>query len=87
MNYYAEREYTSDVIDTGMASQVVPWAKTIREVNVKHFLLGTDYGVRSDPTPVEGMRMIVSCLLHLDFTPEEIHTMISVNPARLLGLI
>ncbi|MET0896543.1 MAG: hypothetical protein ABWY45_01390 [Mycobacterium sp.] len=41
----------------------------------EHSGLGTDYGIRSGPTPRGGMRMLISSLLDLDFTADEIHTM------------
>jgi hypothetical protein len=85
-NYYVEQEYIPDVIDMSRAGDGIGWAKQIREVGLKHFILASDYGVRTEVSQVDGMRILCSFLLELDFTPEEIHTMISVNPARLLGL-
>ena len=88
-NYYIEREYADEI--AGIANNpefagIRPWARQIREVGVEHFVLGTDYGIRSAPSPVEGMRLIISSLLDLEFTPEEIHRMVKINPARLLGI-
>jgi hypothetical protein len=88
-NYYIEREYADEI--AGIAnhpefSGIVPWASQIREIGTEHFILATDYGIRSAPAPVEGIRLLVSSLLDLEFVPEEIHRMIKVNPARLLGL-
>ncbi len=89
-NYYVEREWADEI--AGIASTpelsggVVPWAKQIREIGVEHFVLGTDYGIRSGPTPIEGMRTLISTLLDLEFTSEEIHTMTKWNAERLLDL-
>jgi hypothetical protein len=87
-NYYVEREYMSDVFPSTarFAGQVMAWANEIREVGIEHFILATDYGLRTAPAPVEGMRLLISCLLELDFSTTEIQTMISANPARLLGI-
>lgn len=63
---------------------VVPWARQLREIGLKSIVLGTDYGIRSAPAPVEGMRLLISTLLDLEFTVDEIAT--KRNPARLLGL-
>ncbi|MGW2661788.1 DUF6282 family protein [Nocardia tengchongensis] len=88
-NYYVEREWADEIAGIANApeySGIVPWAKQIREVGVEHFILGTDYGIGSQPTPAEGMRMLISSLLDLEFTAAEIQTMIRDNPARLLDL-
>jgi hypothetical protein len=88
-NYYVEREWADEIAGIANApefSGVMPWARQIREIGVEHFILGTDYGIRSGPTPVEGMRTLISTLLDLDFTVDEINTMIKTNPARLLDL-
>jgi len=88
-NYYIEREWADEI--AGIAnnpefSGIRPWAKQIREIGVEHFILATDYGIRSAPAPAEGMRLLISSLLDLEFAPEEIHRMVKVNPARLLDL-
>lgn len=88
-NYYAERELADEIAGIANApefSGFVPWANQIREVGIEHFILGTDYGIRSGPTPIEGMRTLISSLLDLEFKPEEIHTMVRANPDRLLDL-
>ncbi|GAA3085556.1 hypothetical protein JOF29_002906 [Kribbella aluminosa] len=88
-NYYVEREWADEIAGIANApefSGVMPWARQIREIGVEHFVLGTDYGIRSGPTPVEGMRTLISSLLDLDFSVDEINTMIKTNPARLLDL-
>jgi hypothetical protein len=88
-NYYVEREWADEIAGIANSPEffgIVPWAKQIREIGIEHFVLGTDYGIRSGPTPVEGMRTLISSLLDLEFTPEEIHTMVKTNPERLLDL-
>jgi hypothetical protein len=88
-NYYVEREWADEIAGIANSpefSGVVPWARQIREIGIEHFVLGTDYGIRSGPTPVEGMRTLISTLLDLEFTPDEIHTMVKANPERLLDI-
>ncbi|MFB6960998.1 DUF6282 family protein [Streptomyces sp. NPDC056309] len=88
-NYYVEREWADEIAGIANSpefSGIMPWAKQIREVGIEHFILGTDYGIRSGPTPVEGMRTLISSLLDLEFKPEEITTMVKDNPAQLLGI-
>jgi hypothetical protein len=88
-NYYIEREYADEIAGIANAPQfngVVPWAQKLKEIGLENIVIGTDYGIRSSPAPVEGMRLIASTLLDLEFTVEEIETLIKRNPARLLGL-
>ncbi|KAA5827052.1 DUF6282 family protein [Saccharopolyspora hirsuta] len=88
-NYYVEREWADEIAGIANSpefSGVVPWARQIREIGIEHFVLGTDYGIRSGPTPLEGMRTLISTLLDLEFTPEEIHVLVKGNPEKLLGL-
>ncbi|MGW5649553.1 DUF6282 family protein [Saccharopolyspora sp. NPDC003752] len=88
-NYYVEREWADEIAGIANSpefSGIVPWAKQIREIGIEHFIIGTDYGIRSGPTPAEGMRTLISSLLDLEFTPEEIHTLVKGNPEKLLDL-
>jgi hypothetical protein len=88
-NYYVEREWADEIAGIANSpefSGIVPWASQIREIGIEHFILGTDYGIRSGPTPVEGMRTLISSLLDLEFTPEQINRMVKDNPGRLLDL-
>ncbi|AJE48821.1 DUF6282 family protein [Celeribacter indicus] len=88
-NYYVEPEWADEI--AGIASEpafdgFVGWAKQIREIGVEHFVVGTDYGIRSAPAPVEGMRLLASSLLDLGFPVQDIRRLIRDNPERLLGL-
>jgi hypothetical protein len=88
-NYYVEREWADQIAGIANApaySGIVPWAEQIRAIGVDNFVLGTDYGIGSGPTPVEGMRLLVSSLLDTGFDVDDIETMVKRNPARLLGL-
>lgn len=87
-HYYVEREYIS--IDEGMheapTGGVKRVAEQIQEVGAEHCILGTDFGVYTLPSPVEGLREFVACLLDLGIPPADIRAMIKTNPERLLGL-
>jgi hypothetical protein len=88
-NYYVEREWADEIAGIANAPQfqgVGQWARQLREIGLDNVVLGTDYGIRSSPSPVEGMRLMISTLLDLEFSVEEIDRVFKVNPARLLGL-
>lgn len=87
-HYYVERDYVS--IDEGMAEGpgggIRTVAEQIRELGAEHCIIATDLGVYTLPEPVEGLREFIACLLDLGITPDTIHTLVSANPARLLGM-
>jgi hypothetical protein len=88
-NYYIEREYADEIAGIANAPRfagVVPWARQLREIGLDQIVLATDYGIGSAPAPVEGMRLLISTLLDLEFEASEIALMTKRNPARLLGL-
>ncbi|MBA7536739.1 hypothetical protein ES705_29003 [subsurface metagenome] len=88
-HYYVEEEYRAinregkkGKTDTGVPGV----AAEIRKFGAEHFIIGTDFGVYTLPTPVEGMREFIACLLDMGCSEEEIRTVSSTNPGRLLGL-
>ena len=87
-HYYVEKEYVS--IDEGMPggtkAGVDTVAQQVQELGAQHFILSSDLGVYTLPTPVEGMREFVACMLDLGVVPDDIRTMIVSNPMRLLGI-
>ncbi|MFT5144862.1 MAG: hypothetical protein ACI80V_000908 [Rhodothermales bacterium] len=87
-HYYVERKYMS--IDEGMedapSGGVKKVSEQIRELGAHRCILGSDFGVYTLPTPVEGFREFVACMLDLGISPEDIRTMIKTNPEKLLGL-
>lgn len=87
-HYYVEKEYIS--IDEGMPggtkAGVHTVARQVREFGPEHFILATDFGVYTLPTPVEGLREFIACMLDLGIPAADIETMVQHNPARLLGL-
>ncbi len=87
-HYYVEREYMS--IDEGMETApdggVKKIAEQIRELGAQHCILATDFGVYTLPSPVEGLREFIACMLDLGISEEDLRTMIKTNPERLLDL-
>jgi hypothetical protein len=87
-HYYVEREYMS--IDEGMDEApdggVKKVAEQIDALGAERCIFGTDFGVYTLPSPVEGLRCFVACLLDLGIAPAAIRTMIDANPRKLLGL-
>jgi hypothetical protein len=87
-HYYVEPEWR--VLDEGLPGHISGGVKMIadqiQEVGPEHFILGTDFGVYTLPTPVEGMREFIACMLDLEFSEDDVRMMTSTNPAQLLGL-
>lgn len=88
-HYYVEREYAS--IDEGMSGEasggVKRVAEQINEIGAEHCIISTDFGVYTLPTPVEGLREFIACLLDLGVTADDISLMVKENPERLLGIV
>lgn len=87
-HYYVEREYAS--IDEGMSGEVSGGVKhvaeQITELGSENCIICTDFGVYTLPTPVEGLREFIACLLDLGISPEGITEMVKSNPEQLLGI-
>ena len=87
-HYYVEREYIS--IDEGMddapSGGVRLVAEQIDALGAEHCILSSDFGVYTLPTPVEGMRSFIACMLDLGLDRDAIERLVRTNPARLLGL-
>ncbi len=87
-HYYVEKEYIS--IDEGMPGGtkvgVHTVAKQVKELGAEHFIIASDFGVYTLPTPVEGLREFIACLLDLGVSTEEIQLMVRDNPAALIGI-
>jgi hypothetical protein len=87
-HYYVEREYAS--IDEGMSGTeeggVKHVAEQIMELGSKHCVICTDFGVYTLPTPVEGFREFIACLLDMGVPHEDIRAMSKTNPETILGL-
>lgn len=87
-HYYVEREYAAldEGMDEGAAAGVRGVAEQIRAVGAKHCIIASDFGVYTLPTPVEGLREFIACLLDLGIDEDEIRLLAHTNPACLLGL-
>jgi microsomal dipeptidase-like Zn-dependent dipeptidase len=87
-HYYVEREYAS--IDEGMSGEVSGGikkvAEQIEELGPENCIICTDFGVYTLPTPVEGLREFIACLMDLGISNEDIQCMVKTNPESLLGL-
>ena len=87
-HYYVEREYAS--IDEGMSGTeeggVKHVAEQIMEIGAEHCVICTDFGVYTLPTPVEGFREFIACLLDMGVPHEDIRAMSKTNPETILGL-
>jgi predicted metal-dependent phosphotriesterase family hydrolase len=87
-HYYVEREYAS--IDEGMegldSGGVKKVGEVITELGAEYCVLSTDFGVYTLPTPVEGFREFIACLLDLGISPEDIRQMVKTNPEKILSL-
>lgn len=86
-HYYVEREYIDRRHEVARMQRPVPeYMQILRQVGPEHIVLGTDYGVRNLPTPVQGMRTWIALLLDYGFSPQEVRLMTAENPARLIGI-
>jgi predicted DNA-binding transcriptional regulator len=87
-HYYVEREYAS--IDEGMSEEpsggIKQVAEQIQEIGAEHCVISTDFGVYTLPTPVEGFREFIACLLDLGVSQEDIRKMSKTNPEKILGI-
>ncbi len=61
-------------------------AEQIKAVGAESTVMATDFGQVDSPPPAEGMRQYVEQMLELGIKPEQIETMVRVNPSRLLGM-
>ena len=88
-HYYVEERYRSSSKSkppTHGPSGVAKVADQIARFGADKLIIGTDYGVYTLPTPVEGLREFIACLMDLGVSTGDIRKVSSINPARLLGL-
>jgi len=86
-HYYVEKEYIDEsALLPSIQKGAVDWMNTIREVGPEFFVLCTDYGVRAAAPSVQGMRTLIATLLDMEFPVDEIRSMTSMNPSRLIGI-
>ena len=70
----------------GTKSGIHTVAQQIQELGAENFILLSDFGVYTLPTPVEGMREFIACMLDMGLTPDQIQQTVKTNPLKLLGL-
>jgi hypothetical protein len=63
---------------------VADTAARIKAVGAQHFVLGTDLGQAGNPTPADGLQMLVAGLMKAGITREQIVTMGRETPGALL---
>ena len=61
-------------------------AEKIRKTGVNRTIISTDFGQLDNVDPVKGLDNVIDGLLKEGFTKDEIRTMISVNPSKVLGI-
>lgn len=87
-HYYVEKEYAS--IDEGMTgtpgSGIREVAERIDALGPEHCIMSTDFGRYALPSPVEGLRQFIACMLDLGFPQDMVRMMVKDNPEALLGL-
>jgi len=64
--------------------EVSETAARINAVGAEHFVLGTDLGQAGNPTPADGLQMLVAGLMKHGITREQIQTMGREVPGALL---
>jgi len=62
------------------------YANIIRAVGAQHCVLVSDMGQVYNPTPVQGLRMLIVNMIQHGISEEDIDVMTKANPAFLLGL-
>ena len=88
-HYYVEKEYRA--MDEGTrggqgSGGVRKVAAQIQKFSADNFVIGTDFGVYTLPTPVEGLREFIACLMDCGLSDEEIRKVSSTNPGKLVDL-
>lgn len=61
-------------------------AEAIKATSPAHCVVSTDFGQAGNPSPPEGMRLVISLLLQCGIGQSEVELMVKTNPAQLLGL-
>jgi len=61
-------------------------AEQIKAVGVESTIMATDYGQAESPPAPQGLLSFIEQMLEYGLKPEEVETMVKVNPARVLGI-
>lgn len=85
MGAYIELTWCSAMPKNGNLPASV-YTETIREIGVDKCILATDFGQIHNPTPLEGLCIMIEALLKEEFSELEIETMVKKNPSKILNL-
>lgn len=61
-------------------------AEAIKAIGAKYIIMSTDSGQWLNPIPAQSMGIYIKDMLDLGISDDDIRTMVSINPARMLGL-
>ncbi len=61
-------------------------ADAIRKIGADHIVMSTDSGQWLNPIPAQSMGIYIKDMLDLGIPEQDVQTMVSTNPARMLGL-
>jgi len=61
-------------------------ADAIRAIGAKYIVMSTDSGQWLNPIPAQSMGIYIKDMLDLGISEDDVRTMVSTNPARMLGL-
>ncbi len=75
---------TTEVVSGPISAELI--AGTIKAIGVKNAVMATDGGQTVNPNPVKMMLGYIGTMLGLGIPEEDIKTMVSGNPARILEL-
>ncbi len=87
-HYYVEEKYCNinPPLPNPRGSTIDDFVKLVDTIGDDHFVVGSDYGIRGGPSPVEGMRMYIELLLHMGVSTTTILKLTHYNAANLLEL-
>ena len=87
-HYYVEEKYCNinSSLPNPRGNTIEDFLSLVDTIGDDHFVVGSDYGIRGGPSPVEGMRMYIELLLHMGVSTSTILKLTHRNAAELLDL-
>ena len=83
---FVEHTYCAVTRQVGRPITQKDIADNVRAIGAKYTILSTDTGQWLNPIPVQAMGIYIRDMLDLGISEDDIRTMVSTNPAKLLGL-
>ena len=83
---FFERCYYAATLKTDKATPFETTMGWIKRIGHKNTILASDLGQYDNPSPVEGLSIMLTALLQYGFNVEQIEVMIKRNPSDLLSL-